>query len=59
MKASIRRKYGPPSSIRVEDIEKPVPKENEVLIKIIATTCVSIFVSSSASNTSNQLTRLN
>jgi len=54
MKASIRRKYGSPSSIRIEDIEKPVPKENEVLIKVIATTCVYISVSSSASNSSNQ-----
>lgn len=38
MKACIRRKYGPPNSIRIEDIEKPVPKEKEVLIKIMATT---------------------
>lgn len=38
MKASIRRKYGPPSSIRIEDIQKPVPNGNEVLIKVVATT---------------------
>jgi len=38
MKAAIRRKYGSPSCIRIENIEKPIPKENEVLIKVIATT---------------------
>ena len=38
MKASIRRKYGPPSSIRTEDIERPVPNSDEVLVKVIATT---------------------
>ncbi len=34
MKAAIRRKYGSPSAIQIEHIERPVPKENEILIKI-------------------------
>lgn len=38
MKASIRRKYGSPNQIKVEYVEKPVPKENEVLVKVYATT---------------------
>lgn len=38
MKASIRRKYGLPSQIKVENIENPIPNDNEVLIKIYATT---------------------
>lgn len=38
MKAAIRRKYGSPDVIQIENIEKPVPKENEVLIKVRATT---------------------
>lgn len=38
MKASIRRKYGSPNQIKIESIEKPIPKDNEVLIKIYATT---------------------
>lgn len=38
MKAAVRRMYGLPREIKVEDIEKPVPKDNEVLIRIYATT---------------------
>ena len=38
MKASIRKKYCLPNQIKVESIDKPIPNENEVLIKIYATT---------------------
>jgi NADPH:quinone reductase-like Zn-dependent oxidoreductase len=38
MKASIRRKYGSPNQIKIENIEKPIPKDHEVLIKVYATT---------------------
>lgn len=38
MKASIRKKYGSSRQIKIEDIEKPIPKDNEVLIKVYATT---------------------
>lgn len=38
MKAAIRRSYGSPQKIQIEEIEKPVPKDNEVLIKIVAAT---------------------
>jgi NADPH:quinone reductase-like Zn-dependent oxidoreductase len=38
MKAAVYRGYGPPDVIQIENVEKPVPKDNEVLIRIHAST---------------------
>ncbi|MDP1850984.1 MAG: NAD(P)-dependent alcohol dehydrogenase [Candidatus Planktophila sp.] len=38
MRAVVFRKYGNPDVLHLEEVERPLPKENEVLIKVHATT---------------------
>src|SRR5919197_125024 len=38
MRAVVYDRYGPPDVLRLEDVEDPLPQENEVLVRIRATT---------------------
>ena len=38
MRAVVQDEWGPPEVLRIEEVEKPVPKDGEVLIRIRAST---------------------
>ncbi len=41
MKAIVFTKYGPPDVLQLREVEKPIPKDDEVLIRIFSTTVTS------------------
>jgi NADPH:quinone reductase-like Zn-dependent oxidoreductase len=38
MKAAVYRRYGPPDVLRIEEVPRPDPKSNELLVRVRATT---------------------
>jgi NADPH:quinone reductase-like Zn-dependent oxidoreductase len=38
MKAVVQDRYGPPEVLRIEEVERPVPKDDEILIRVRAST---------------------
>jgi NADPH:quinone reductase-like Zn-dependent oxidoreductase len=38
MRAAVRTSYGPPDVVRIAEVDKPAPKDNEVLVRVHATT---------------------
>src|SRR3954454_18500787 len=38
MKAVVQDRYGPPDVLRVDDVPRPVPKDDEILIRVRAAT---------------------
>jgi NADPH:quinone reductase-like Zn-dependent oxidoreductase len=41
MKAVVYQRYGAPDVLQIKELDKPVPQENEILVRVLATTVTS------------------
>lgn len=55
MRAVVYHRYGPPDVLHLDDVERPVPKADEVLIKVHATTVNRLDVHTREANRSSGL----
>jgi len=55
MRAVVYDRYGPPEVLRLDDVVPPVPKEDEVLVKVHATTVNRLDVHTREANASSGL----
>ena len=37
MRAAVRTNYGPPDVVRIAEVDKPTPKDDQVLVKVAET----------------------
>jgi NADPH:quinone reductase-like Zn-dependent oxidoreductase len=58
MKAVAYDRYGPPDVLRIENVDRPVPKEEEVLVKVRATMVTRADVHTREANRSSGRTMM-
>ena len=55
MKAVVYDRYGPPDVLRIEEVERPAPRDDEILVAVRATTVNRLDCHTREANRSNGL----